>query len=483
MNDPHDTSTSVPANKNPPAKPAPPRGWVSRLFSAMQFPLAILITIGVLAYLLWPASRTPEETTPAATEVEIVKLIGQHRLAITAGTPLEKKLAVDLVEPQETTKAAKLKVTGAVVARLPPLPPSAPAVLPSSRAREAGEGSQVEGRWDFNTPELASAYADWLKARADVPFYEKQYEDIQKLSEETLKAKKDVRDRLEKLVKAGTDPEKDLAAAKADFLQAKAQTQKDEHEAQTNVKNARRTLATLERQLFQAGVDPELLAHATESTAIVVAEVPEARVGLVHQGDACTAQFYAFPGEPIPGAVRSLAPTISKERRTLRVFFQLPDPQGRLKPGMFAEIGLGTNVRKTIRIPADGVLHVGQADYVLVGTDKQGEWKITQIKTGEQYGNRIEVLEGLRPGDRVIGAGAILLKPYVVQDIQAAADSVAATAVFGGYPGAAAKDRPKNNFCICEGGMPPNVFDGYPGAASKVTLAYSAAVSGGSAGQ
>ena len=58
-----------------------------------------------------------------------------------------------------------------------------------------------------------SAYADWRRVRADVPFYEAPYDDIQKLAAETLKAKKDVFDRLEKLVKAGTDPEKDLAAA------------------------------------------------------------------------------------------------------------------------------------------------------------------------------------------------------------------------------------------------------------------------------
>src|SRR5208337_181869 len=218
------------------------------------------------------------------------------------------------------TSAPMLKVTGSVVARLPP----------------GKEKELAEGRWDFNSADLSSAYADWIKARADVPFYEKQLLSIRELSAASLKAKKDVRDRLEKLVKAGTDPEKDLAAAKADYLQAKAQSQKDEHEAQTNVKNAKRTLATLERQLFQAGVDPELLANATESTAIVVAEVPEARVGLVEKDQACTAQFYAFPGESVPGSVRSLAPTISKERRTLRVFFQLPDPQGRLKPGMFA---------------------------------------------------------------------------------------------------------------------------------------------------
>ena len=50
---------------------------------------------------------------------------------------------------------------------------------------------------------------------------------------------------------------------KADLLQAKLQGQKDEHEALTALQNAVRTLSTLERQLFQAGIDPELLVRAT----------------------------------------------------------------------------------------------------------------------------------------------------------------------------------------------------------------------------
>jgi len=365
-----------------------------------QFTLAVVITIGTLAYLLWPASRNPEDTTSSVAEVEIVKLIGQHQLSIQSGTPLEKKLTIVAVV-REQTSAPMLKVTGSIVARLPP----------------GKEKELAEGRWDFNSADLSSAYADWIKARADVPFYERQLLSIRELSAASLKAKKEVADRLEKLVAAGTDPEKDLAAAKADYLQAKIQGQKDEHEAETAVKNAKRTLATLERQLYQAGIDPGLLAKATESTAIVVAEVPEARVGLAQPGQACVARFYAFPEVKFNGHVGSLAPTLSKERRTLRVFFQLNDPEGRLKPGMFAEIGLGTDDRPSLMIPADSVLHVGQSDYVILAGEA-GVWKITEVKTGEQYGARIEVLHGLKAGDRVVGSGAILLKPYVVRDIQ-----------------------------------------------------------------
>ncbi len=153
--------------------------------------------------------------------------------------------------------------------------------------------------------------------------------------------------------------------------------------------------------------------------------MPEARIGLVAKGQACMAQFYAFPGEPVPGTVRSLAPTISKERRTLRVFFQLDDPQGRLKPGMFAEIGLGTDVRKTLRIPADGVLHVGQSDYVLVETQQRRLGRSRRSRRANNTAARSRSSKVCKPGDRVIGSGAILLKPYVVQDVQSTVDAAA----------------------------------------------------------
>jgi hypothetical protein len=374
------------------------RNWRSSVWAVLQFLLAILATAAALAYLLWPGGPAAPVTSPPAQEVEVVRLLGPHRIGIQSGTPLEKKLVVAAVD-REQTSAPVLKVTGSIVARLPP-------------------GKELaEGRWDFNTPDLASAYADWIKARADVPFNEKQLASIRELTVAKVSAQTKLVERLERLVSAGTDPEKDLAAAQADLLQAKIQGQKDEHEAETNLKNARRTQATLERQLFQAGIDPELLSKATESTAIVVAEVPEARIGLVKPGQACVARFYAFPDLSFSGRVGSVAPSLSKDRRTLRVFFQLDDPQGRLKPGMFAEIGLGTDARETLLIPADGVLHVGRSDYVLVA-EEPGVWRVAEVKMGEQFGNRAEVLHGLKPGDRVIGAGAILLKPFVVQDIQ-----------------------------------------------------------------
>jgi hypothetical protein len=390
---------AAPSTEHPPEKSATTRSRPGWLWPAVQFVAALVVAGAALVFLIWSPGHVPLPSAETSEDAQAVKLLGPHLLSIQAGTPLENKLAIAQVA-REMTSAPLLKVTGSIVARLP-----------------LGNG-QTEGRWDFNVPELATAYADWLKARADVPFNEKQLASIRQLTKAKVDAQSEVVARLEKLVRAGTDPEKDLVAAQADLLQTKIQGQKDEHEADTNLRTAVRTLATLERQLFQAGIDPLLLLKNTESKAIVVAEVPEAKVGLVRPGQACAAQFFAFPDVAFAGRVGSLAPTLSKERRTLRVFFEVSDPQGRLKPGMFAEIGLGTDPRETLMAPADGLLHVGRADYVLAAVAKAGQWRIAEVKTGELSGARVEVLDGLKAGDRVIGAGAILLKPYVVRDVQ-----------------------------------------------------------------
>src|SRR5207244_13378162 len=122
----------------------------------------------------------------------------------------------------------------------------------------------AQTRWAFSIPELATAYADWLKARAEVPFTEKQLAKVRELSAARVKSQTKVVERLRKLVAAGTEAEKDQAAAETELLQAQLTGQKEVFEAETAVKNAVRTRGTLERQLFQAGIDPYLLGTGQE---------------------------------------------------------------------------------------------------------------------------------------------------------------------------------------------------------------------------
>ena len=67
-------------------------------------------------------------------------------------------------------------------------------------------------------------------------------------------------------------------------------------------------------------------------------------------------------------------------------------------------------------VPTDSVIHVGRNDYLLTAGEP-GEWKVVAVEVGEIHQDRIEVLRGLTSGDRVLGSGAILLKPIVAKSL------------------------------------------------------------------
>ena len=95
---------------------------------------------------------------------------------------------------------------------------------------------------------------------------------------------------------------------------------------------------------------------------------------------------------------------------------------------MFAEVGLGTEPRDVLSVPADAVLHLGKRDYVLVASqpeEKNGAllFRICAVHAGETLSSpgadpndekhaRV-VVTGVNPTDKVVAGGAILLKPAV----------------------------------------------------------------------
>ena len=200
--------------------------------------------------------------------------------------------------------------------------------------------------WQFNSPELLTAFTDWQKATADIAFAETELAQIKQLADTKVDAQQKLVDRMKKLVAAGTDTEKDLAAAQADLIQAQIQGRKDVHEAETAVRLARRTEAAAARQLQQGGLDPDLLRSTTWDVDIVMADVPEGLIARVKLGQGCEAKFFGFPEQPFSGQGAGDCPRAFQERRSLRVLFAISDPHDQLRPGMFADIGLGTDVRE-----------------------------------------------------------------------------------------------------------------------------------------
>jgi len=388
-----------------------------RAWDGAQFFLCLGVVVLLLAYLtVWHGrgghAQEEQETTGRESDVSI---IGPKCLAIRPDSPIFQKLHITTVKMAETT-APIVSVTGIDVASLQTngndsLTDTSGLVGTSVATDKLGDF------WQFYSTELLMAFSDWQKADADIVFAEKQLQATKKLAETTIEAQRLAVERLEKLVNVGTETEKDLAEAKAELIQAEIQGQKEVYEAETAIRMAQRDKTTLARQLALEGLQPELLVSISRDVDIIMAEVPESMVKRVKIGQSCVARFFSYPEMSFYGKVLAIVPVLSKELRSLRVLFTIDDAGDLLRPGMFAEIGLGIDPRSVLQVPPESVIHIGESDYVLV-RKADSDWAVTEVQVGELHESGVEVFSGLDDGDQVTGKGVILLKPIIAESLR-----------------------------------------------------------------
>ena len=123
------------------------------------------------------------------------------------------------------------------------------------------------------------------------------------------------------------------------------------------------------------------------------------------------------------------APVLNAEQRTLRVLFIVDDPMDLLRPGMFARIGVGTDERQTVQVPADCILHIGSDDVILVvkpdgNSTDSSLLEIRTLACQEQINSEVEVRSGVKVGETVVAKNAILLKPIIVKALAMTSSSI-----------------------------------------------------------
>lgn len=138
------------------------------------------------------------------------------------------------------------------------------------------------------------------------------------------------------------------------------------------------------------------------------AAVPEAQAGQVKIGQAVTADLAAFPGETFSGRVAAILPTAQAESRTLTVRVELPNAQGRLRPGVFATVHLGGEAQRALSVPSEAVIRTGKRSLVMAAGE-QGRYAPVEVQVGRESGERTEILAGLSEGQQVVASGQFLI--------------------------------------------------------------------------
>ena len=159
-------------------------------------------------------------------------------------------------------------------------------------------------------------------------------------------------------------------------------------------------------QAVQAG--QTLYTIADLSRVWVEAELREADAGTVREGSPATVELAAFPGQPLAGVVSYLQPTLQAEARTLRARIVLPNPEGRLRPGMYATVRLSAPARTALTVPASALVRTGERTLVFVDLGS-GRIATQEVEAGRVTGEYAEVLSGVEPGQRVVTSAQFLL--------------------------------------------------------------------------
>lgn len=152
-----------------------------------------------------------------------------------------------------------------------------------------------------------------------------------------------------------------------------------------------------------------LFRTADLSTVWVIAQVPESDIAFVREGQKANVVFKAFPNEAREGKVARIYPELNAATRTIPVRIVLPNGDGRLRPGFYADVAfeIGDDA-KVVAIPASAIIDSGRRRVVFVAKG-EGRFEPRNVETGARGDGVIEIRKGLEEGEDVVVRGNFLI--------------------------------------------------------------------------
>jgi len=151
-----------------------------------------------------------------------------------------------------------------------------------------------------------------------------------------------------------------------------------------------------------SGTNQELFVVAQINPIRVYVDVPEIYAPSVRQGVSATIELPSFPGQHFTGAVARSSDAIDPATRTLRTEIDVPNRDGRLFPGSYAQVHFGVNVAAVrLSVPVNTLLFRAEGPRAaVVGAD--GKIRLKSVTIGRDYGTEIEILGGLDPSESIV---------------------------------------------------------------------------------
>lgn len=146
-----------------------------------------------------------------------------------------------------------------------------------------------------------------------------------------------------------------------------------------------------------------------------IAEVKERDIAAVKVGQDATFAALAYPDDKFHGKVILIGNQVESGSRTIEVRIAVDNADGRLKPGMFADVEIVTTVLDNVLLIPDSALQTdGEEQVVFVALDGNKFEKRT-VKLGLEQSGRVQILEGVKAGENIVTEGSFILKSEMLK--------------------------------------------------------------------
>jgi membrane fusion protein, copper/silver efflux system len=167
----------------------------------------------------------------------------------------------------------------------------------------------------------------------------------------------------------------------------------------------------LERMVYRGmNVIPgmALFKLADLSVVWIYADIYEYELPLIRLGQVASVRLAYLPSETFTGKVIYIYPSLDPKARTAKVRLEFPNPKGRLKPEMYADVNLKIDLGEKLTVPEGAVIDTGVRQVAFI--DKgSGYFEPREVKLGVKVDQYYEVIEGLKPGERVVTSANFLI--------------------------------------------------------------------------
>lgn len=162
-------------------------------------------------------------------------------------------------------------------------------------------------------------------------------------------------------------------------------------------------------QYIQSGGDTPVYTIGDLSTVWLVANVRESDTALLRVGEAVAVTVPAYPGREFDAAISWVAAAIDPNTRRLPVRADIANPDGALKPQMFAEFTIVTGGTATApAVPPSAIVYDGNAARVWVARD-DGTIAARAVAVGRTQDGLVEIIRGLSAGERIVTRGTLFI--------------------------------------------------------------------------